>query len=342
MTKRFWSGRPVFVSGATGLMGGWLVKQLLSEGADVVALVRDSVPRTMFTMEGLAARVTTVQGCLEDLALLRRTLSEYSIRTVFHLAAQPLVGVAKANPVGTLEANVMGTWNVLESARLAGVAQTVIASSDKAYGISPNLPYLETHPLRGTFPYDVSKSCADLISTMYAHTYGLPVAILRCANLFGGGDLNFSRTIPGVIQATLHDQQFRIRSDGTCIRDFLYVKDAARAYLTVAEGLAEHPELSGEAFNFSMAVKLTVVDTVNHVLRLMQRQDLETIIENQARAEIQEQYMTCDKACRTFGWEPEYGMDEALRETIEWYADYFGIPAASGVRREAVAAHAAV
>ena len=202
----------------------------------MVALVRDSVPRTIFATEGLAARVTTVQGCLEDLPLLRRTLSEYSIRTVFHLAAQPLVGVAKANPVGTLQANVMGTWNVLESARLAGVSETVIASSDKAYGISPDLPYLETHPLRGTFPYDVSKSCADLISTMYAETYALPVAILRCANLFGGGDLNFSRTIPGVIQSTLNNEQFRIRSDGTCIRDFLYVKDAARAYLHCGRG----------------------------------------------------------------------------------------------------------
>jgi CDP-glucose 4,6-dehydratase len=341
MAKRFWSGRPVFVSGATGLMGGWLVKHLLSEGADVVALVRDSVPRTIFATEGLAARVTTVQGCLEDLPLLRRTLSEYSIRTVFHLAAQPLVGVAKANPVGTLQANVMGTWNVLESARLAGVSETVVASSDKAYGISTDLPYLETHPLRGTFPYDVSKSCADLISTMYAETYALPVAVLRCANLFGGGDLNFSRTIPGVIQSTLHGEQFRIRSDGTCIRDFLYVKDAARAYLTVAEGLARRPELAGQAFNFSMAEKLTVLDVVDHVLRLMERQDLKPIVENQARAEIQEQYMTCDKARQAFGWEPEYGMDEALRETIDWYAGYFGMPTETEVGRGA-AAHAAV
>jgi CDP-glucose 4,6-dehydratase len=341
MAKRFWSGRPVFVTGATGLMGGWLVKHLLSEGADVVALVRDSVPRTIFATEGLAARVTTIQGCLEDLPLLRRALSEYSIRTVFHLAAQPLVGVAKANPVGTLQANVMGTWNVLESARLAGVSETVVASSDKAYGISPDLPYLETHPLRGTFPYDVSKSCADLISTMYAETYALPVAVLRCANLFGGGDLNFSRTIPGVIEATLHGRQFRIRSDGTCIRDFLYVKDAARAYMTVAEGLAQRPEMRGEAFNFSMAVKLTVLDVVNHVLRLMQRQDLEPIVENQARAEIQEQYMTCDKARQAFGWEPEYGMDEALKETIDWYAGHFDIPAEMSVGRGA-AAHASV
>jgi len=328
MSERFWSGRPVFVTGATGLMGGWLVKRLLAEGAEVVALVRDRVPRTMFMTEGMSERVTIVEGRLEDLPLLRRTLAEYAIRTVFHLAAQPLVGVAMVNPVGTLESNVMGTWNVLEAARQTQVAETVVASSDKAYGVSQDLPYYETHPLRGTFPYDVSKSCADLISTMYARTYGLPVAILRCANLFGGGDLNFNRTIPGVIQATLQGQQFRIRSDGTCIRDFLYVKDAARAYMMVAEGLARRHELAGEAFNFSMAVKLTVLDVVGMVLRLMHREDLQPIIENRARAEIQEQYMNYGKARQVFGFEPEYGMDQALLETIEWYANYFGMPTA--------------
>jgi CDP-glucose 4,6-dehydratase len=338
MAERFWSGRRVFVTGATGLMGGWLVKRLLAEGADVVALVRDRVPRTMFMTEGLGDRVTIVQGCVEDLALLRRALSEYAINTVFHLAAQPLVGVAMANPVGTLEANVRGTWNVLETARQAHVAETVVASSDKAYGVSEELPYFETHPLKGIFPYDVSKSCADLISTMYARTYGLPVTVMRCANLFGGGDLNFNRTIPGAIQATLLGQQFRIRSDGTCIRDFLYVKDAALAYLTAAEGLARHPELAGEAFNFSMAMKLSVLDVTGMILRLMHREDLEPIIENRARAEVQEQYMTCTKARQVFGWEPEYVMEQALLETIDWYASYFGVAVDRPAARGAVAA----
>jgi len=322
----FWRGRSVFVTGGTGLMGGWLVKRLLSEGADVVCLVRDGCPKTMFATEGLGEQVTVVNGSLADRSLIQRALSEYSVQTVFHLAAQPLVGVAKADPIGTLEANIQGTWNVLEAARQTKVAQTVIASSDKAYGASDHLPYVETDPLKGIYPYDASKSCADLLSTMYARTFGLPVAVLRCANLFGGGDLNFSRTIPGVIKSTLHGEQFKIRSDGTCVRDFLYVKDAAQAYLTVGEGLARQPELAGEAFNFSLAIRLTVLDCVNAVLRLMGREDLEPIIENRASAEIQEQYMDCSKARQSFGWTPRYGMDEALRETIDWYSVHFGIP----------------
>jgi CDP-glucose 4,6-dehydratase len=275
----------------------------------------------------MGRKATVVNGCLEDLPLLRRALNEYSVQTVFHLAAQPLVGVAKADPVSTFEANIRGTWNVLEAARQARVAQTVVASSDKAYGCSQDLPYAESHPLRGIYPYDVSKSCADLISTMYARTYDLPVAVMRCANLFGGGDLNFSRTVPGVIQATLREERFRIRSDGKPVRDFLYVKDAATAYLTVAEGLARRPELAGEAFNFSLSARLTVLDIVGMVLRLMGRPDLEPVIENRASAEIPEQYMDCSKARRLFGWQPRYGMDEALRETIDWYAGYFGAPA---------------
>lgn len=336
--KNFWSGRSVFVTGATGLMGGWLVKRLIGEGAEVVALVRDSCPKTMFATEGLADKVTVVDGCLENLPLLRRAMQEYSVQTVFHLAAQPLVGVAMADPISTLQINIQGTCNVLEAARQANVAQTVVASSDKAYGCSQDLPYTETHPLQGIYPYDVSKSCADLISTMYARTYGLPVAILRCANLFGGGDLNFSRTIPGVIRSTLHGLQFRIRSDGKAIRDFLYIKDAAQAYLTVAEGLARHPELSGEAFNFSVSKRLSVLDIVSQVLSLMDRLDLEPIIENTAKAEIQEQYMDCSKARRILNWQPLYGMDEALNETISWYADHLGFPApVSGGQAKAAA-----
>ncbi len=323
MEKSFWNGRPVLVTGATGLMGGWLAKRLVTSGADVIALVRDRSPKTMFAAEGMADHVTVVDGCLEDLPLLRRTLQEYSVHTVFHLAAQPLVGVAKADPVSTLQVNIQGTWNVLEAARQAK-AQVVVASSDKAYGCSQNLPYLETHPLQGSYPYDVSKSCADLISTMYAQTYQLPVAVVRCANLFGGGDLNFSRTIPGVIRATLEGQPFRIRSDGKPTRDFLYVEDAAEAYTTVAESLARDPQIAGGAFNFSLSVRLSVLDVVDQVLRLMGRPDLQPIIENRATAEIREQYLDCSKARRLLGWEPHYGMVEGLKKTIDWYAGYCG------------------
>jgi CDP-glucose 4,6-dehydratase len=323
MADSFWKTRPTFVTGATGLMGSWLLQRLVNEGADVVALVRDGAPRSIAVESGRLNQVATVHGDLEDFNLIRRSLSEYSIDTVFHLAAQPLVGVAKLDPLTTLETNIRGTWNVLEAARLCGVRQAVIASTDKAYGASPDLPYRETHPLQGRYPYDVSKSCADLISTMYATTYGLPVCIMRCANLFGGGDLNFSRTIPGVIQATLKGERFVIRSDGQFVRDFLYVKDAANAYLRVAEGLAVDPSLAGEAFNFGLGLRLTVLELTELVLKMLGRTDLEPIVQNRASFEIREQYLSCEKAQTTLGWMPRYTLAEGLEETIDWYRDHF-------------------
>lgn len=305
-------------------MGSWLVKALLSEGANVVALVRDQAPRSMLVREGLINRVAIVNGELESLPTLRRAMAEYQPHTVFHLAAQPLVQVAKLDPVGTLRANVAGTWNVLEACRLIGKSNVVVASSDKAYGDNPVFPYLETHPLQGRYPYDVSKSCADLITQMYAATYGINAAIARCGNLFGGGDLNFSRTIPGAIQATLAGERFVIRSDGKFIRDFLYVKDAARSYLTLGERLAAPestalPSISGQAFNFSLGLRLTVLDIVAKVLALMGRTDLEPVIQNNASAEIREQSLDASKARKLLGWEPKYNMEQALEETIAWY-----------------------
>lgn len=325
-TRGFWEGRNVFVTGGTGLMGGWLVKSLVDQGAEVVALVRDTAPKSMFFREGWQTRVNVVHGDLRDASLLRRAMCEYEVDAVFHLAAQAIVGVAKNDPVGTLETNVQGTWTLLEAARHSNVKQVVVASSDKAYGGSDNLPYHEDHPLRGTYPYDVSKSCTDLICTMYAVTYGLNVGVARCANLYGPGDLNFSRTIPGVIQSTLNNEQFLIRSDGKFIRDFLYVKDAASAYMHLAQKLAEHPELKGEAFNFSMEIKLTVLEIVEMVLRIMGRNDLKPIIQNIAKAEIREQYMTCEKARRLLDWAPHYSLEDGIRETVEWYREHFGIP----------------
>ena len=331
-TNGFWSGRSVLVTGASGLLGGWLVKHLMAEGADVVALVRDGAPKSMLFREGWTERIGTVQGDVKDEAMLRRTMCEYSVDTVFHLAAQAIVGVAKLDPLGTLETNVQGTWNVLEAARQSQVKQIVVASSDKAYGSSNDLPYHENQALRGTYPYDVSKSCTDLISTMYAVTFGLPVAIARCANLFGGGDLNFSRTIPGVILATLNGERFLIRSDGKFVRDFLYVEDAATAYMRVAEKLAEDRSLAGEAFNFSLETRLTVLDVVEQVLRIMGRTDLAPVIQNIAKAEIREQYMTCEKARRRLGWAPRYGMEEGLRETVDWYRVHFANDEDSAMR----------
>jgi CDP-glucose 4,6-dehydratase len=318
----YWKNKTVFVTGATGLMGGWLVKALLREGAEVVALVRDQVPGSMLVREGILDEIAIVAGELESLPTLQRAIAEYEPHTVFHLAAQPLVQVAKRDPVGTLRANVMGTWNVLEACRLTDKSNVVVASSDKAYGASETLPYLETHPLQGRYPYDVSKSCADLVTQMYAATYGLRTAIARCGNLFGGGDLNYSRTIPGLIKATLANEPFVIRSDGKFVRDFLYVKDAAESYLVLGERLAEDETISGEAFNFSLGERLTVLDIVEMTLALMGRTNLEPVIQNIASSEIREQYLDASKARQRLGWAPVYSMREALVETIAWYRDH--------------------
>lgn len=319
----YWKGRTVFVTGATGLMGSWLVKALMRDGAEIVALVRDQAPNSMLVGEGLIERIAVVSGDLETLPTLQRAVAEYQPHTVFHLAAQPLVQVAKRDPVGTLRANVLGTWNVLEACRLAGGSNVVVASSDKAYGATDNLPYLETHPLQGRYPYDVSKSCADLIAQMYAATYGLKTAIARCGNLFGGGDPNFSRTIPGLIKATLAGEPFVIRSDGKFVRDFLYVKDAAEAYLLLGERLAKDDSISGEAFNFSLGEHLTVLDIVHMTLEIMGRADLKPVIQNIASSEIREQYLDATRARERLGWQPRYNMKQALRETIEWYKACF-------------------
>jgi CDP-glucose 4,6-dehydratase len=321
--SNLWPERSVLVTGATGFLGGWLVRALLEERAHVVALIRDTVPTSMLYQEGLINRIVVVQGDVQDGPLLRRILSEYSVSTVFHLAAQAIVGVANADPVGTLETNVRGTWTLLEAARQCRVREIVVASSDKAYGASANLPYLEDHPLRGQFPYDVSKSCADLICAMYADTYKLPVVVTRCANLFGGGDLNFSRTIPGVILATSRGERFRIRSDGSFVRDLLYVKDAVTAYMTLATALANDSSLVGEAFIFSSETRISVLQLVRQVLEVMGQPRLEPIIQNIATAEIREQYMDCEKSRRVIGWSPFYTLEQALRETVLWYRHYF-------------------
>jgi CDP-glucose 4,6-dehydratase len=328
--KAFWSGRSVFVTGASGLLGGWLVKALVEAGADVVALVRDEAPRSMLFRDGWMGQIAVVRGDIKDPDVLRRALGEYAVDTLFHLAAQAIVGVAKLDPVSTLEANVRGTWNVLEAARQTRVRQVVVASSDKAYGEATTLPYREDQPLRGTYPYDVSKSCADLLCSMYAATYRLPVAVARCANLFGGGDLNFSRTVPGAILATLRGEPFQIRSDGKFVRDFLYVEDGAAAYMHLAEKLAEAPTLAGEAFNFSLEARPTVLEVVEQVLRIMGRPDLVPVIQNVASAEIREQYMTCEKARRLLGWAPVFTMEQGLREAVAWYRSHLGGPGDRG------------
>ena len=325
MRSTFWADRPVLVTGATGLLGGWLVKALLERGSKVVVLLRDEAPNSNFVRSGLSQRTETVHGSLADLDLLRRTLAEYFVQTVFHLAAQTQVRVAKVDPVGTLEANVRGSWNLLEAARLCGGVQVVAASSDKAYGESPALPYTEDQPLRGRYPYDASKSCMDLICSMYATSFALPVAITRCANLYGGGDLNFDRVIPGAIRSTLRGELFVIRSDGLFVRDYLYVEDAVDGYFCLAERLASDPSLRGEGFNFSAGVRRTVIEIVRDVLALLARTDLEPTILNQASNELREQYLAADKARQILGWVPRVGFEEGLRRTIDWYRAYLQV-----------------
>ena len=318
----FWLDRPVLVTGATGLIGGWLVRRLLESGADVVCLVRDWVPQSELVRAGLVERVKTVRGEVQDQSLMERTLGEYEIDTVIHLAAQTIVGIANRNPVSTFEANIAGTWSLLEAARRSpSVKQIVVASSDKAYGDHEQLPYSEDAPLQGRHPYDVSKSCADLISQAYHKTYGLPVAITRCGNFYGGGDLNWNRIVPGTIRSILRGQRPVIRSDGQFVRDYFYAEDGALANMVLAEQLAGNRALGGEAFNFSNEIQVTVLELVERIGALM-NSDLQPEVRNEASNEIRHQYLSAAKARQLLKWEPRFTLDEGLRRTIQWYTEF--------------------
>jgi len=318
----FWKDRPTLVTGATGLVGGWLTKRLIAAGADVVALVRDWVPDCELSRSGDLAKVSVVRGDICDRALLERTMGEYEIDTVIHLAAQTIVGVANRNPVGTFESNIQGTWNLLEACRRSPlIKQVVVASSDKAYGDQEVLPYDESTPLQGTHPYDVSKSCADLISYTYAKSYGLPVTITRCGNFYGGGDLNWNRIVPGTIRSVLRGNRPVIRSDGQFVRDYFYVEDGAAAYMHLAERLATDRSLIGEAFNFSNEIQVTVLELVEQILKYM-GSSLEPDVRNEASNEIRHQYLSADKARRLLQWEPLFTLDLGLQKTIEWYKEF--------------------
>ena len=323
----FWLDRPTFVTGATGLVGGWLVKRLIESEADVVCLVRDWVPQSELARARLVDRVKVVRGDVRDQALLERALGEYEIDTVIHLAAQTIVGIANRNPVSTLETNVAGTWSLLEACRRSPtVKQIVIASSDKAYGDHEVLPYREDAPLKGRHPYDVSKSCGDLIAQAYATTFGLPVTISRCGNFYGGGDLNWNRIVPGTIRSVLRGQRPIIRSDGHYVRDYFYAEDGAAVNMVLAEHLAENAELRGQAFNFSNETQITVLELVERLLNLM-NSDLKPDVRNEATNEIRHQYLSAEKARRLLGWKPLFTLDEGLRRTIEWYATLLGTSA---------------
>jgi CDP-glucose 4,6-dehydratase len=321
-SRAFWRDRPTFVTGATGLVGGWLVKRLVDLGADMVCLVRDWAPASELLSSGPLDRVRIVRGDVRSQALLERALGEYEIDTVIHLAAQTIVTIANRNPVSTLDTNIRGTWALLEACRRSpSVRQIVVASSDKAYGACDTLPYGESTPLRGTHPYDVSKSCGDLIAHTYANTYGTPVAITRCGNFYGGGDLNWNRIVPGTIRSALRGDRPVIRSDGQFIRDYFYVEDGAAAYTLLAERLAANPDLKGEAFNFSNEIQVTVLDLTRRILALM-GSSLEPDVQNRATHEIRHQYLSAEKAKATLQWAPLYTLDEGLKRTVGWYRHF--------------------
>ena len=318
----FWNGRPVFVTGCTGILGSWLTQALVDAGATVVGLVRDRVPHSHLFRSGLQSRIAQADGDITDYPLLERVLNEYEIDTVFHLAAQPLVRVANRMPVGTFETNVRGTWLLLEACRLSKTVQRiVVASSDKAYGDQDRLPYAEDMPLQGRHPYDVSKSCADLIARAFAYTYEMPIGVTRCGNIYGGGDLNWERIVPGTMRSVLRAERPVIRSDGSPLRDYLYVDDIVVGYVRLAERLGDG-SLHGQAFNFGMDDPKSAQEMVEAIIAISDFPDLKPIILNSASHEIHKQYLSSEKARRVLGWQPQYSLQEGLRRTLAWYRAY--------------------
>ena len=322
VNERFWRDRPTLVTGATGLLGSWLTRSLTSAGADIVCLVRDWVPQSELVRSKTLEKVKVVRGDVRDRDLIERVLAEYEVDVVFHLAAQTIVGIANLNPVSTFESNIQGTWNLLEACRRSPrVKSIVVASSDKAYGDQEILPYEEDAPLEGRHPYDVSKSCADLISQTYGKTYKLPVAVTRCGNFYGGGDLNWNRIVPGTIRSVVRGEQPVIRSDGKFVRDYFYVEDGAAAYMLLAERLAQDSKLSGACFNFSNELQITVLELVDKILHKMESK-LQPDVRNEASNEIRHQYLSAQLARQTLGWSPLFTLEQGLDRTIGWYKDF--------------------
>lgn len=318
----YWRHRSILVTGATGLLGGWLIEALLARGASVVCLVRDRVPQSRFHTDGIDHRVITCEGDVTNQVALERIIGEHEVRCVFHLAAQTIVGIANRNPVSTFQSNVAGTWALLEACRRSPlVSEIVVASSDKAYGEQADLPYREDAPLQGRSPYDVSKSCADLLAQSYAATWATPVVVTRCGNFFGGGDLNWNRLVPGSIRSLLAGEPPVVRSDGTSVRDYIYVEDGAEAYIRTAEALAANRGLAGRAYNFSLERPLTVLQMMSLIVEAT-GVDLEPVILNEATNEISAQYLDGTRARRELEWAPKVGIEEGLRRTVDWYRSH--------------------
>lgn len=317
-----WKNKNVFITGGDGFVGGWLVKKIVDLEANVVILIRDIKKDFTYKLLGLEGKVTEVIGDLIDYDLLKRALNEYSIDSCFHLGAQTLVQIANRSPLSTFESNIKGTWNLLEACRnTKTIERVIVASSDKAYGVQKKLPYHEDSPLLGIYPYDASKACADILARSYFASYGLPVVVTRNANTYGGGDLNFSRLVPDAIRSVLSNKEFEIRSDGTPVRDYMYVEDAVSAYVTLAEQIQEKG-IKGEAFNFGTEEPVSVVALFKTIAKLCGKPKAKPKILGSATNEIDRQYLCIDKAKRILKWKPRFSLDKGLKETIRWYKAY--------------------
>jgi CDP-glucose 4,6-dehydratase len=317
----FWNNRTAFVTGATGFVGAHVAKKLVEAGARVVCLQRDGVRANSLDLFDLRRRVTVINGSVEDFPLIERTINEYEVEAVFHLAAQAIVGAANRSPLSTFETNIRGTYSILEACRLSPmVKRAVVASSDKAYGTQQDLPYTEDYPLHGLFPYDASKVCTDILARSYAHSFKTPVVVSRFANIYGPGDMNLSRIIPGTIVSVLRDQQPVIRSDGTPIREFVYVDDVANGYLLLAEKI---DGVMGEAFNFGAGEQVTMRDLVERIIKLSGK-DLKAniLLQRKIEREIDAQYLSSEKVEKRLGWRAQIDIDEGLRLTMEWYREH--------------------
>ncbi|HBV01192.1 MAG TPA: sugar dehydratase [Candidatus Taylorbacteria bacterium] len=316
--KTFWKGRRALITGANGFLAGWVVKDLLERGASVAALIYQKNPVSIFETEGLNKLCEVIYSDILDFQSMKRILLNHRIETVFHLGAQAICKTALADPIGTLDANIRGTASILEAVRVTNPKiEIIVASSDKAYGIHKKLPYLETFPLHGEFPYEVSKSCADLISQMYFKTYGIPIAIVRCGNLYGGGDSHFSRIFPRTIYRVSRGLRPVIVSGS--VRDYLYVEDAAEGYRLIAENMAR---LKGEAFNIGCAKPVSSAEVIKLILSAMQKSRVKPIYSKNKSDEIQSQYLSSAKLKRAVGWKPKVNLAEGIRRTVSWYQEF--------------------
>lgn len=317
-----WKNAHVLITGADGFIGSWIAKELINQGAEAYTILRDIKRQSNLDVLNIKDKINIINGDLINLDVCTRVMNEYEIDTCFHIAAQAIVGAANRSPLSTFESNIKGTWNILESARLSKfITGIVVASSDKAYGVQDKLPYTEESPLIGFYPYDASKACADILARCYFKTYGLPISVTRNANTYGGGDLNFSRLIPDTVRSILNNVQPVIRSDGTPERDYMYIKDSVDAYLTLASNL-KRKDIQGEAFNFGSGKPISVINLYNKIIKLMGKDVIPKIL-GAAKNEIDRQFLSIEKAKRLLKWEPKYSLDEGLKETIEWYKDFF-------------------